>query len=489
VSIARHTGYNVVGALVPIAVSLVTVPFYVKIVGLERYGILSICWVLVGYFAFFDFGIGRGTAQQLARAGDGESDRNAAFWAGISLSVALAIVAAIVALPWVELAIASLKLGTPTLIAESEAAIPLLVAAIPISVMQSVFRGALEGRRHFLAVNTILSIGSVATAVAPLIAAVVASPAVPVLVATSLFVRLLVLFALAISAGVLLRIGRYRTPRRENVRNLVRFGAWLTITNLVGPLMVFLDRFIIGAKIGPAAVAIYVIPFTLVSQLLVLPQGLGNALFPRFAAAREKPQELVEDALIALSILLTAGSIAAVLLVGPFLNLWIGESAGVRSAPVAVALIIGFWANGLAQVPFARLQGAGRTDTIAQVHLAELLPYLGLLWVGISQFGIVGAAIAWSVRAFVDLLALAVLGGGVGRAKRLLVSQGLAVFVMALIVGSPVPHLLKWGLAALICLSLSAYLIVTAKSELGESLRRLPGLASLRHPWPSNDSA
>ena len=54
-SIARHTGYNVVGALVPIAVSLVTVPFYLRIVGLERYGILSICWVLVGYFAFFDF--------------------------------------------------------------------------------------------------------------------------------------------------------------------------------------------------------------------------------------------------------------------------------------------------------------------------------------------------------------------------------------------------------------------------------------------------
>ena len=392
------------------------------------------------------------------------------------------------ALPLVELAIASLKLGTPALMAESEAAIPLLVAAIPISVMQSVFRGALEGRRHFLAVNIILSIGSVARAVAPLIAAVVASPAVPVLVATSL-VELLVLLALAISAGVLLRIGRYRTPRRENVRNLVRFGAWLTITNLVGPLMVFLDRFIIGAKIGPAAVAIYVIPFTLVSQLLVLPQELGNALFPRFAAAREKPQQLVEDALIALSILLTAGCIAAVLLVGPFLNLWIGESAGVRSTPVAVALIIGFWANGLAQVPFARLQGAGRTDTIAQVHLAELLPYLGLLWVGISQFGIVGAAIAWSVRAFVDLVALAVLNGGVGRVKRMLVSQGLAVFVVALIVASPLPDLPKWGLAALICLSLSAYLIVTAKSEFQESLRRLPGLGSLRNTWLSNNSA
>ena len=35
-SIVRHTSYNVIGAVVPIVVSLITVPLYLKLIGLER---------------------------------------------------------------------------------------------------------------------------------------------------------------------------------------------------------------------------------------------------------------------------------------------------------------------------------------------------------------------------------------------------------------------------------------------------------------------
>jgi O-antigen/teichoic acid export membrane protein len=60
--------------------------------------------------------------------------------------------------------------------------------------------------------------------------------------------------------------------------------------------------------------------------------------------------------------------------------------------------MIGAWFNGLAFIPFAQLQGQGRPDLPAKFHLLELFPFLLLLWVFVNQFGLLGAAIAWSLR-------------------------------------------------------------------------------------------
>src|SRR5207302_8001981 len=38
---------------------------------------------------------------------------------------------------------------------------------------------------------------------------------------------------------------------------LLRFGGWMTVSNVVGPLMVTLDRFFIGAMVSMSAVAYY----------------------------------------------------------------------------------------------------------------------------------------------------------------------------------------------------------------------------------------
>ena len=63
----------------------------------------------------------------------------------------------------------------------------------------------------------------------------------------------------------------------------------------------------------------------------------------------------------------------------------------VIAAPVAQILFIGAWINGLAFVSFTLLSGQGRPDLTGKLHFAEILPFLGILWLLTSTLGLNGA--------------------------------------------------------------------------------------------------
>ena len=55
---------------------------------------------------------------------------------------------------------------------------------------------------------------------------------------------------------------------------------------------------------------------------------------------------------------------------------------------------------------FTLIQGQGRPDLTGKLHFAEILPFLGILWLLTSTLGLNGAAIAWSLRSAVDAFAM-----------------------------------------------------------------------------------
>ena len=95
-----------------------------------------------------------------------------------------------------------------------------------------------------------------------------------------------------------------------------------------------------------------------------------------------------------------------ILLCVELMKLWMGDKFGGLDAQVLRVLLVGFYLNALALIPFSLLQAKGNARTTAVIHLAEILPYLWLLYYMTTNYGIVGTAVAWSTRMLADLIAL-----------------------------------------------------------------------------------
>lgn len=63
----------------------------------------------------------------------------------------------------------------------------------------------------------------------------------------------------------------------------MKYGGWITVSNVVSPLMAYLDRFFISNIIGASNVAFYTAPAEGVQRLSVFPGALSRAIFPKLS--------------------------------------------------------------------------------------------------------------------------------------------------------------------------------------------------------------
>ena len=445
-SLVGNTLWNLAGALLPLLVGLAAIPPLLHALGIERFGLLALIWMLTGYFGLLDLGFGRALTKLVAEQAEHarHDDLSRLVWTGLGLMSAFGIVGAVILALAAESLVYGLLNIPQHLQPEAVGAIWFLALSIPVTIAASGLRGVMEGLHLFKLANLIRMPLAALAFLTPLAVAVF-TPNLIAVSASLLGVRLLGLIAHWIACvRALPRLAQPRRPDRVLFRLLLGFGGWLTVTNVVGPLMTYLDRFVIGALFDLAAVAYYTTPYELVTKLWLVPFALSAVLFPTFsrtlAQRSEESAPLMIRSSVAVFVVIFPVVILGVAFAREGLDLWLGEDFALHSFRVLQWLAAGVLVNSVAMVPFTFVQGSGRPDWIAKLHLVELPFYCLGLWWALDVAGIVGAAIAWAVRVTIDALALfwmahVVAPAGIGFPRRLafaVVLAGAALFCVAL---------------------------------------------------------
>jgi O-antigen/teichoic acid export membrane protein len=412
--LAKNTIWNLIGGA-PVVVAVFSIPILIRDLGKDRFGLLALAWALIGYASFFDIGLGRALTQLVAKKlGTGEEEEIPALvWTSLLLMLILgALGAMIIAAMAPALVHHALKIPE-ALQSESVRAFCLLGLSIPAVICAAGLRGLLEAHQRFMLVNVLRIPLGVFTFAGPLLVLPFSRSLVPVvgILVAGRYVGCAAHFWLCLRVvPELKRRVAWHTP---SAMPLLRFGGWMTVSNVVSPLMVTLDRFVIAALISVTAVTYYATPYELVTKLLLIPIAVVGVLFPAFTVSFAKDEvraallygRSVKFVLLALFPVI----LLVVVLARNGLTLWLGPDFAQHSTRVVQWLAVGVLANSLALVPFSFVQGVGRPDLTAKLHLLELPFYLGMLFWLIHAYGIEGAAMAWSARTAFDALALFVL--------------------------------------------------------------------------------
>jgi O-antigen/teichoic acid export membrane protein len=393
---------------IPIAVALVTVPLYLAHIGVARYGVLTIIWVLLGYFGFADLGLARAAANAMARlAGGLRAEWSRLLLTALYANAFLGILGGIVIYFAGGFLLGEVLTMSSTLRAEVEGAMPWIAGMVSLTLIGGVARGAIEARERFLTINLLELVWVVLGQIFPLVAAVWIGPELTVLLPPVFAARLL---AVVLALGFIAKteqIGSLFIFDISRLRELLGYGAWVSLSNAISPLLTTIDQILVGLTLGTAAVAHYAVPMSMVSRSQIVVLALGRTLFPRFSRLDDQEaKDLAGRALVSLAYAFGAVCSSALILAGPFLSLWLGAEFGSQATPIIQILMIGAWANGLASIVFVLLQGRRRPDLVAKAHICEFVPFLLLLWLLLNWIGLAGAAIAWSLRTTADALLL-----------------------------------------------------------------------------------
>lgn len=412
----RGFAFNLFGIAVPALIGLLFIPNLYRQLGAEKFGLLTLAWALLGYSSVFDFGLGTSVSRSVATKIAQEQENSVAplintvlvtqFLIGIFLTSLLLLLSGHFIQLLGKIENLSLK--------EMHTSMQVIFLCIPAIMTTNMLTGVLQAYRSYglgmlgkATVGTIIFIG-------PTIIANY-STNMAYIFGSIVILRWLILLIHWKFVQHVITSSRLFCSVQE-VKSLFKFGVGVTISSILGPIMIYCDRFILGHVLSLTNVTFYATPQEIALRLLAIPSAIVGILFPEFVNTLSKKNNFSEQdnkiqKKYALGFNLNFIFMFPICFIGilfseEILTWWIDPHFSSQSSAILKVLLVAIFINSAAHIPFYLAYAGGKSAATAKLHIIELPIYLITLYFFIHQFGILGAAIAWLSRALFDFTCL-----------------------------------------------------------------------------------
>ncbi|MEI6564908.1 MAG: flippase [bacterium] len=438
----KFTGWNLFGLCAPMAVAFFALPPLRGRMGEDIYGAFMFLLTVINYLSILDLGLGRAVTQSMsARIASRKMDElPAIFWTAMGMMLAFALIGMAVFFPLIPSIVC--KWSKIPVGLQADAAYTLFAAGMgtPFLVLAACLVGVLEAHQKFKLINIIRLPMQTYTFLGPLAVALYShsllAPVVALLAGKA--IECAIYFAACLWDVPVLRHGiRFQ---RNLVRQLFVLGGWMSVSSIAMLVLNQVNSALMFGLLPVAMVGFYATIAEMVIRLLIFPRAWVSVLFPSFSAQHALEtgavSALYAKGVKSLLIFSFPVILALFAFAGEALTFWQDAAFSSASAGVMRWLTAGIFVYSLSFVPFSLIQGVGRPDISAKLHLIEIPLTIGLAWILMKQYGMEGAGVAWFIRCVFETAAMALLAHrhAPGSGYAILRSAGLTVLALLLMV-------------------------------------------------------
>ena len=412
--VARNSFINLAFQVVPVIVALLFLPYAIKGLGTELFGIYTIAITIIFLFNNFNFGIGYAACKMVSESlATGDRKRTEELiWSSFNLNLVLGLLWFCVLFMGARPLVYEILNISPAYRQEAVQIIRYVAYLSPVVLEIILLRALMEAKQKYFyvsAMRAILSSSIIISAALTYFTSLTVVDSIRIVFYT--YVAFFCIYLVLVLKEYGLHIRGFKLRFSQHAGELVRFGSWITVTLLIMSVLYYLDRFLIGAYRNMVEVTYYTIPFDFISRVALVSSSLTATLFPaisNWSASRnyDRINYSFGFSLKMLSSLLAVIVLIVIIFCGDFLLFWLGEDFRERSTLVMQVLSVGVLFNSLALVPFRLIIGTGRPDVPAKIIIIQLPLYLLAAFYFIPRYGITAAAIIYSARALTDFLML-----------------------------------------------------------------------------------
>lgn len=404
-TLTRNLLAGLINSIWSALIGFAVVPFYLKYLGIEAYGLIGFFVTTQAVLSLLDMGLVPTINREVARCSALGSLKEAGrllhtlavvYW-GMAVLIALLI---LILAPWIaEYWLQSKQLSSQT-IAHSVMLMGLVVACRwPVGLYQ----GALIGAQRLtvssginMTMTTISSLGAVAVLV-------FVSPTIEAFFIWQACVGIVYAISMRLAAWHVIGEAQKISFDLVGLKRVWRFSAGMSGVALSATVLTQLDKVILSKLLGLEEYGQYMLATLMVSGLYVLILPVFNVVYPRLSALvvtgeTEKLTDLYRIGTRMLGTVLFPIAMAFAVFAEEILRVWTGNPALSSSvAPVVAFLAMGAALHGVMFFPYALQLAYGKTRLPLKINLILIIALVPLIIMFAMTYGVLGGAMAWLV--------------------------------------------------------------------------------------------